>query len=69
MIGGTEELDNIPQTVLDEAFGQLSRILRPGSVVHRGIYSGDKPGLTVFTAIGGLGTPTAKMIELATWGS
>ena len=64
MIGGTEQLDNIPQTVLDEAFGQLSRILRPGSVVHRGIYSGDKPGLTVFTAIGGLGTPTAKMQEL-----
>ena len=68
IIGGTEQLDKIPQTVLDEAFGQLSRMLRPGSVVHRGIYSGDKPGLTVFTAIGGLGAPSAKLEELAQWG-
>jgi hypothetical protein len=32
--------------------------------VHRGIYSGDKPSLTVYTLIGGLGDPKDKIEEL-----
>ena len=64
MIGGKEVLDNVPQENLDRAFDQLTRLLGPHSVVHRGIYSGDKPTLTVYTLIGGLGTPTEKSEEL-----
>ena len=64
LIGGKEVLDNIPQSSLDEAFDQLTRILRSGSVVHRGIYSGDKNNLTVFTIIGGIATPQEKLEEL-----
>jgi len=64
LIGGKEVLDNVPQSNLDEAFDQLSRILRSGSVVHRGIYSGDKNNLTVFTIIGGIETPKEKLEEL-----
>jgi hypothetical protein len=38
--------------------------LSSGSVVHRGIYSGDKDNLTVFTIIGGIATPNEKLEEL-----
>ena len=64
IIGGTEQLNNIPQSYLDQAFDQLSKMLRPNSVVHRGIYSGDKPSLNVFSAIGGLGRPQEKLSQL-----
>lgn len=64
MIGGKEVLDDVPQENFDRAFDQLTRILGPRSVVHRGIYSGDKPSLTVYTLIGGLGDPVEKIKEL-----
>ena len=64
IIGGTEQLNSIPQSYLDEAFDQLSRMMRPNSVVHRGIYSGDKPALNVFSSIGGLGRPQEKISQL-----
>jgi cell division GTPase FtsZ len=64
LIGGKEVLDNVPQSNLDQAFDQLTRILSSGSVVHRGIYSGDKDNLTVFTIIGGIATPEEKLEEL-----
>jgi len=67
IIGGKEQLDSIPQTTLDQAFEQLVRMLKSGGVVHRGIYIGDKPNLTVFTAIGGLGLPKEKLEELQSW--
>ena len=68
MIGGTEQLNTIPQSSLDQAFDQLSRMLKPHSVVHRGIYSGDKPTLMVFSAVAGLERPQAKLDELAKLG-
>ena len=43
-------------------------MLKAGNVVHRGIYSGDKPNLTVYTAIGGLDRPSEKLKELKTLG-
>ena len=64
LIGGKEVLDDIPQSILDQAFDQLTRLLRSGSVVHRGVYSGDKNNLTVFTIIGGISTPEEKLAEL-----
>ena len=60
VIGGKEVLDNLPQSHIDQALDQLNRLLRPGSVIHRGIYSGDKPNLMIFTAIGGLANPPLK---------
>ena len=39
-------------------------MLSNGSVVHRGIYSGNKDNLTAYTMIGGIGRPTEKLSEL-----
>ena len=68
MIGGTEVLENVPQDNLDKAFEQFSRLLGKGSTVHRGIYSGNRQDLTVYTAIGGIGRPEGKLKELASLG-
>jgi|TARA_R110002110_G_scaffold135418_7_gene319478 cell division GTPase FtsZ len=57
IIGNKEQLDNIPQSSVDQAVSQLNRVLKPGSTVHSGIYTGDRDTLTIFTAIGGLGMP------------
>ena len=64
VIGGKEQLDNIKQMDLDDAFSQLSRMLKPNTLVHRGIYSGNQSGLTIFTVIGGLGLPQERLAEL-----
>ena len=64
VIGGREQLDNIPQSHLDGAFDQLTRMLRDNSTVHRGIYSGDKPELTIFTTVGNIPKPAGKLEEL-----
>ena len=64
MIGGNEILNEVPQKNLDSAFEQFNRILRKGSTVYRGIYSGNRPDLTVYTVIGGLSHPHTKLAEL-----
>lgn len=64
VIGSEEVLTEVPQANLDTAFEQLTRILKPGNTVHRGIYRGNKPGLVVYTIIGGLGRPSDKLSEL-----
>lgn len=65
VIGNADSLDNIPQEYLDQAFEQLTRTLKTNSTVHQGIYKGNKSGLSIFTAIGGLAEPTEKLAELA----
>jgi cell division GTPase FtsZ len=57
IIGDKNSLDNIPQSSLEHGFEQLSRMMGGGSTVHRGIYTGAKQGLAVYTAIGGLQAP------------
>tara|TARA_R100000808_G_scaffold11976_1_gene30277 strand:- start:8395 stop:9549 length:1155 start_codon:yes stop_codon:yes gene_type:complete len=64
VVGGVNVLNQVPQENLDKAFEQFSRILKPGNTVHRGIYSGNKDNLIVYTAIGGLGIPHDKLQEL-----
>lgn len=54
VIAHKDILATIPQLHLDHAFEQLTRLMGPNSTVHRGIYRGDKPGLVVYSAIGGL---------------
>lgn len=65
VIGDADSLDNIPQEYLDNAFQQLTRTLKTNSTVHQGIYKGNKSGLSIFTAIGGLGRPNDKLKDLA----
>jgi hypothetical protein len=64
IIGGQKILEEAPQENLDRAFDQFSRMLRKGNVVHRGIYSGDKDNLIVYTAVGGIAKPVNKLEEL-----
>lgn len=63
-IGDEKTLDSIPQEYLDNAFNQLNRTLKTNSTVHQGIYKGVKEGLSIFTAIGGISTPTGKLDAL-----
>ena len=64
VIGGVNVLNKVPQEDLDKAFDQFTRILRPGNTVHRGIYSGNKDNLIVYSAVGGLGVPHEKLKDL-----
>ena len=63
-IGDENTLDSIPQEYLDNAFNQLNRTLKTNSTVHQGVYKGAKEGLSIFTAIGGITTPSAKLDAL-----
>ena len=69
IIGSQEVLNDIPQDFLDYAFEQFIRLLQPGSTVHRGIYRGSKPGLNIFTTVGGIGKPTGKLRDLKSLGN
>jgi len=70
VVGHPDVLDVIPQDNLEHAFEMLSRIMQDISVVHRGIYKGGvkgrdgKPGIVVYTIIGELGKPEARMEEI-----
>jgi cell division GTPase FtsZ len=57
-------LNQVPAEHIDQAFDQLTRLLRPSSTVHRGIYSGSRETLAVYTVLGGLGSPSEKLAEL-----
>lgn len=69
IIGSQEVLNDIPQSYLDYAFEQFIRLLQPNSTVHRGIYRGSKPGLNIFTTVGGIGKPNAKLDDLKSLGN
>jgi cell division GTPase FtsZ len=64
-IGHTEVLTKIPQSYLEHGFEMLTRIMRQGGVLHRGIYKGSKAGLVVYTMLGELGRPEERMSEIA----
>lgn len=64
IVAASSILETLPLEHLDQAFDQLTRLLRPGSTVHRGIYSGSKDMLAIYTAIGGLAAPDEKLSEL-----
>ncbi len=64
-VGGESILDSIPQEYLDHGFEMLSRILAPGSTIHRGIYPGSQNDLRTYTMIGGLDMPRSRLQELA----
>lgn len=64
-IGHTDVLTKIPQAYLEHGFEMLTRMMRQGGVLHRGIYNGSKPGLVVYTMLGELGKPEERMTEIA----
>jgi hypothetical protein len=64
-IGNPDVLSKIPQENLEHGFEMLTRIMRENSVVHRGIYKGNKPGLVVYSILGELGKPAERMEEIA----
>lgn len=74
-IAHPEVLNTIPQGYLEHGFDMLTRIMRDGSIVHRGIYKSNiidkktgKPGLVVYTMIGELGKPEERMNEIYRYG-
>jgi len=67
-IGSADVLNSIPQEHLEHGFEMLARIMRHGGTVHRGIYEGSKPGLMVYSALGELSKPEARMAEMARTG-
>ena len=68
VVAGKSVLDEIPQRNLEHAFEQLSRILKGGNTVHRGIYLGAKESLVVYTIIGGLSSPSKYLADLKVLG-
>ncbi len=64
VIASRNILNQVPHEHLDQAFDQLTRTLRSGSTVHRGIYSGSKENMTIYTALGGLDDLDDKFAEL-----
>lgn len=63
-VGSKDVLESIPQEHLEHGFEMLSRIMKAGGTVHRGIYKGSKQGLVVYSAMGELGQPSERMAEI-----
>ena len=68
IIGSQAILNQVPQANIDHAFEQLSRLLKGGNTIHRGIYRGNKENLVVYTMVGGLAQPKERIDELAKLG-
>ncbi len=65
VVGGKKLMADVPglQDNIDYAFDVLSEITGQASI-HRGIYEDNRNSLRVYTIIGGLGSPTARLEEL-----
>lgn len=64
-IGHPSILEKVPQGHLEHGFEMLTRIMRQGGVLHRGIYKGSKKGLVVYSILGELVPPDERMDEIA----
>ena len=64
-VGGRKILGNVKglQGSIDYAFDVLSEVTG-NATIHRGIYEDDRDSLRVYTIIGGLDAPTARLEEL-----
>lgn len=67
VVGGKELMAKVKglQENIDYAFYILSEIMDQATI-HRGIYEDNSDSLRVFTIIGGLDSPTARLEELST---
>jgi len=65
VVAHDDVLSEIPMENIDYAFNSLSRALGNENItLHSGIYEGRRPGMQVFTIVGGLQPPRARMEEL-----
>ena len=71
-VAAQEVLDELSLDYFDAGFGQLDRMLgsadeeeTEATVVHRGVYVGDDPGLQCYTMISELALPKARLSEMA----
>jgi len=65
-VGDQRHLDELSLDYFDAGFTQMNRTLKGGtSVVHRGIYIGDAPGLQAYAMISDLKPPVATLARLA----
>lgn len=69
VVGNKDILNTVPQEALEHGFEQLTRIMQPNSVVHRGIYTSTRPGLAIYTMLGGLAPPLDRLKLLRTLGN
>ena len=66
MVVNNKLMDEVPQEALEHGFEQLNRLLVKDNTVHRGIYTSNKPGIAVYTVIGGL-SPAKDWFDFAEW--
>lgn len=65
VVAHDDVLSEIPMENIDYAFRSLSRALGNESItLHSGIYEDRRPGMRVFTIVGGLQPPQVRMDEL-----
>lgn len=66
MVVNNKLMDEVPQEALEHGFEQLNRLLVKDNTVHRGIYTSNKPGIAVYTVIGGL-NPAQDWFDFSKW--
>jgi len=54
LVADQETLNDLPQAALDEAFLTLNRVLGNKVTLHQGVYPGNKPGIHLYTLVGGM---------------
>lgn len=54
LVADRATLDDLPQAALDEAFVTLNRVLGNNVTLHQGVYPGSKPGIHLYTLVGGM---------------
>jgi cell division GTPase FtsZ len=64
-VGHDDVFGQIHMDILEGGFSMLNRLLADGSMLHRGIYSGNTPGLRCYTMISELPPPSKSLKELA----
>lgn len=73
-VGAQEVLDALSLDFFDAGFSQLNRTVGSAykgasTVVHRGLYPGDSPGLQVYTMVSELEPPMERLAQLAKVGN
>ncbi len=54
LVADRATLEDLPQAALDEAFVTLNRVFGNNVTLHQGVYPGSKPGLHLYTLVGGM---------------
>jgi cell division GTPase FtsZ len=63
-VGGEAILDTVSMDLFGGGFEMLNRLLKDGSVVHRGVYKGSADDLRCYTMLAGLDPPVERLRQL-----